>query len=162
MFCSCTVDNLSASSTLSSGVSARHRLKVLHVAWPTWPQLCCDQRQCLLNNHWLAELPHEQRHLVSHDAARGRPEEKSPDWNSREGERDKLARTIALCCWAHARRFAATFGPNRASVTQRLCRIALLLRKVTRSHHIAKKVEITRRSLSPAIFPVYAKYRKAW
>ena len=30
------------------------------------------------------------RHLVSHDAARGRPEEESPDCNSREGERDKL------------------------------------------------------------------------
>ena len=36
-------------------------LKVSHAAWPTWPQLCCGQRQCLLNNHWLAELPHEQR-----------------------------------------------------------------------------------------------------
>ena len=69
---------------------------------------------------------------------------------------------MALCCWAHARRFAATVGPNRASVTQRLYRIALLLRKVTRSHHIAQMVEIARRSLFLAIFPVSRKYRKAW
>ena len=61
VFCNCTVDNLSATSTLSGGVNARHRLEVSHAAWPTWPQLCCGKRQCLLNNHWLAELPHEQR-----------------------------------------------------------------------------------------------------
>ena len=60
VFCSCTVDNLSASSTHSSGMSTRHRLKVSHALWHTWPQLCCGQRQCLLNNQWLTELPHEQ------------------------------------------------------------------------------------------------------
>ena len=76
VFCSCTVGNLSASSTLSSGVKCTpspegFTRRVAHLAttllWPT---------PMLLNNHWLAELPHEQRE----PARQARTEDRCRSW----------------------------------------------------------------------------------
>ena len=101
---------------------------------------------------WPTPMPAEQplaRRIASRAETPCAAQKKRAQTAIREKEKGtNLARTMALCCWAHARRFAATVGPNRASVAQRLCRIALLLRKVTRSHHIAKKVEISSVTLS--------------